>query len=59
LGWLQNSYPYFIFELKNYKKTKVGTHEVDSSVSQEKLQKIIQEELERLKDEIENLKSDL
>lgn len=48
-------------KLKKYKKTKirVGTHEVNSSASEEDLQKIIQEELKRLKEEIENLKSDL
>jgi len=52
----------FIYQkLKKYKNTKikVGAHEVNSSVSQEELQKLILEELKRLKEEIENLKNDL
>ena len=48
-------------KLKNYKNTKikVGSHEVDSSASQEEIQKIIQKELKRLTEEVKNIKKDL
>jgi len=52
---------YIYKKLKNYKNTKikVGGKEIDSSTSQEDIQKIIQEELKRIQDEIKNLKDDL
>ena len=52
----------FIYQkLKKYQNTKtiVGKHEIDSSVSQEDLQKIIQDELQRIKEEIENFKNEI
>lgn len=46
-------------KLKKYKDTKikVGSHEVDSSISQVELQKLILEVLKLLKEEIDNIKN--
>jgi len=46
--------------LQKSKNTKVwiGPNEVDSSTSQDDMQKIFEKELKRIKDEIENLKND-
>lgn len=46
----------FIYQkIQNYKnaKMRVGTNKLDSTISKEKLRKIIQEELKRLKDDSE------
>jgi len=51
----------FIYkQLKKLKNTKaeIGGNKVDSSVPQEEIQKIIEDELKRLKEEIENLKKE-
>ena len=47
-------------KLKKCKNTKIkiGINEVDSSVSPEELQKLILEELNRLKEEVDNLKNE-
>ena len=47
-------------QLKKLKNTKaeIGGNKVDSSVPQEEIQKMIEDDLKRLKEEVENLKND-